>query len=212
MAVAGTRDVAARGERGPCRSRGRPGCRGSAGRRVGLHPALEGLDDAHAPAAAGTRWEPIERFWRFDRLWRRRRHGKQFAGSYSRCCGCGGRKANDAASCCRTAGCSLDAVTAIRSQPGRSTAPSMKLPKRPFAHPWAKMVSGKPILSGKRPKEGCGDSPAHRRGMIVDREVTSGIEALLGGDALAAPFTRARRRHEITYQPLPISRLFHPAS
>jgi len=29
--------------------------------------------------------------------------------------------------------------------------------------------------------------------MIVDREVTSGIEALLGGDALAAPFTRARR-------------------
>ena len=50
--------------------------------------------------------------------------------SYSRCCGCGGRKANDAASCCRMAGCSLDAVTAIRSQLGRSTARSTRRPKR----------------------------------------------------------------------------------
>jgi hypothetical protein len=51
------------------------------GRRARLHPALERLDDAHAPAAAGTRWEPIERFWRLDRLWRRRGHGKQLAGA-----------------------------------------------------------------------------------------------------------------------------------
>jgi len=62
-------------------SRRRPGSCGSVGRRARLHPALERLDDAHAPAAAGTRWAPIERFWRFDRLWRRRGHGKQFAGA-----------------------------------------------------------------------------------------------------------------------------------
>ena len=62
-------------------SRRRPGCCGSVGRRARLHPAFKGLDDAHAPAAAGTRWEPIERFGRFDRLWRRRRHGKEFAGA-----------------------------------------------------------------------------------------------------------------------------------
>ena len=36
---------------------------------------------SHSPAAAGTRWEPIERFWRLDRLWRRRGHGKQLAGA-----------------------------------------------------------------------------------------------------------------------------------
>jgi len=51
--------------------------------------------------------------------------------SCSRCCGCGGRKANDAASCFRTAGCSPDAVLVIRSQPGRSTARAMKRPTRP---------------------------------------------------------------------------------
>jgi hypothetical protein len=33
----------------------------SAGRCARLHPALERLDDAHAPATAGTRWTPIER-------------------------------------------------------------------------------------------------------------------------------------------------------
>jgi len=44
---------------------------------------------------------------------------------------CGGRKAGDAASCCRMAGCSLDAVPPIRSQPGRSTARSTRRPKRP---------------------------------------------------------------------------------
>jgi len=62
-------------------SRRRPGSCGSVGGARGLHPALERLEDAHAPAAAGTRWEPIERFWRLDRLWRRRGHGKQFAGA-----------------------------------------------------------------------------------------------------------------------------------
>jgi hypothetical protein len=40
--------------------RGSGGC-GMAGRRARLHPAFEGLDDAHAPAAAGTGREPIER-------------------------------------------------------------------------------------------------------------------------------------------------------
>ena len=38
--------------------------------RAGLPPALEGLDDEHAPAAAGTGREMIERLWQFDRLWR----------------------------------------------------------------------------------------------------------------------------------------------
>ena len=54
-----------------------------------------------------------------------------FPRSSSRCCGCRGRKANDATSCCRMAGFSLDARTAIRSQPGKSTAPSMRRPRRP---------------------------------------------------------------------------------
>ena len=35
-------------------SQRRPGCRGSVGRCARLHPAFEGLDDAHAPSAAGT--------------------------------------------------------------------------------------------------------------------------------------------------------------
>src|SRR3954451_7674148 len=48
--------------------------------RVRLPPSPEGLDDGHAPAAAGTGREPIERFRHFDRL-RRRCHGQQFAGT-----------------------------------------------------------------------------------------------------------------------------------
>ena len=50
------------------------------GWRAGLPPSLEGLDDEHAPAAAGTRREMIEWLWRFHRL-RRRRDGKQLAGA-----------------------------------------------------------------------------------------------------------------------------------
>src|SRR5271170_3456905 len=50
--------------------------------------------------------------------------------SFSRCCGCGGRKASDAGSCCGTAGCSQGAVAPIRSRPGRSTARPMRRPKR----------------------------------------------------------------------------------
>src|SRR6202521_2196305 len=52
--------------------------------RAGLPPSPEGLDDGHAPAAAGTGWEPIEWLWHFDRL-RRRCHRKQFAGSRYMC-------------------------------------------------------------------------------------------------------------------------------
>src|ERR1700693_1093712 len=51
--------------------------------------------------------------------------------SCSLCCGCGGRKASGALSCCLMAGCSPDAVPPIRSRPGRSTARSMRRPKRP---------------------------------------------------------------------------------
>jgi hypothetical protein len=47
------------------------------------------------------------------------------------CCGCGGRRASVAASCCPTAGCSLGVVRPIRSRPGRSTVRSMRRPKRP---------------------------------------------------------------------------------
>ena len=50
--------------------------------------------------------------------------------SSSRCCGCGGRKASDAGSCCGMAGCSQGAVAPIRSRPGRSTARPMRRPKR----------------------------------------------------------------------------------
>ena len=42
-------------------SRRHPGYCASAGRCARLHPVLERLDDAHAPATAGTRWTPIER-------------------------------------------------------------------------------------------------------------------------------------------------------
>ena len=52
----------------------------SSGWRAGLPPSPEGLDDGHAPAAAGTGRQPIEWFWHFDGL-RRWRHGKQFAGT-----------------------------------------------------------------------------------------------------------------------------------
>ena len=51
--------------------------------------------------------------------------------SCSRCCGCGGRKASGALSCCLMAGCSRDAVPPIRSQPARSIARSMRLQKQP---------------------------------------------------------------------------------
>jgi hypothetical protein len=46
-------------------------------RRARRRPAFEGLDDAHAAAAAGTRWTLIGRLGRFDRIGRRR-HGEQF--------------------------------------------------------------------------------------------------------------------------------------
>jgi hypothetical protein len=55
-------------------SQRRPGC---CGRRARLHPALEGLDDAHAPAAAGTGRQQIRRLGQ-DGFWRLR-HGQQFA-------------------------------------------------------------------------------------------------------------------------------------
>jgi hypothetical protein len=43
-------------------------------------PSPEGLDDDHAPAAAGTGRDPIEWFRRLVRFWRRR-YGKQFTGT-----------------------------------------------------------------------------------------------------------------------------------
>src|ERR1700692_571970 len=48
-----------------------PGWCGRVRWRSGLPPSPKDLDDGHAPAAAGTGWEPIEQFWHFDRL---RRH------------------------------------------------------------------------------------------------------------------------------------------
>src|SRR6202051_4270441 len=57
-----------------------PGWCGRVRWRSGLPPSPKDLDDGHAPAAAGTGWEPIEQFWHFDRL-RRRCHGKQLAGT-----------------------------------------------------------------------------------------------------------------------------------
>ena len=59
-------------------SQRRPGCCGSPRRRARLHPAFEGLDDAHAPAAARTRRELIRRLLGLDEFWRQR-HGQQFA-------------------------------------------------------------------------------------------------------------------------------------
>src|SRR5579864_9102454 len=47
-------------------------------RRARLHPAVEGLDDAHAATAAGTGWSLIGRLDCFDGIGRRR-HGEQFA-------------------------------------------------------------------------------------------------------------------------------------
>ena len=47
-------------------SRRRPGCCGSARRRPRLHPTFEGLDDAHAPAAARTGRELIRRLRGLD--------------------------------------------------------------------------------------------------------------------------------------------------
>src|SRR5580693_52657 len=64
--------------------RGAPAWCGRVRRRAGLPPSPEGFDDGHAPAAAGTGWEPIEWLWHFDRL-RRRCHRKQFAGSRYTC-------------------------------------------------------------------------------------------------------------------------------
>ena len=66
------------GGSGRAGSRRRPGCCGSAGRRARLHPALEGLDDAHAPAAARTGLELIRRLHGLDGF-RGRRYGQQFA-------------------------------------------------------------------------------------------------------------------------------------
>ncbi len=43
--------------------------------------SFEGLDDAHASAAARTGREPIGRLCGLDRLWRRRRRGQQLAGA-----------------------------------------------------------------------------------------------------------------------------------
>jgi hypothetical protein len=57
-------------------SQRRLGCRG---RRARLHPAFEGLDDAHAPAAARTGWELSGRLFGLNGFWRRRRCGQQFA-------------------------------------------------------------------------------------------------------------------------------------
>ncbi len=57
-----------------------PGWCGGVRWRAWLAPLPEGLDDGHAPAAAGTGWEPIECLWHFDGL-RRRCHRKQFTGS-----------------------------------------------------------------------------------------------------------------------------------
>src|ERR1700690_3501308 len=45
-----------------------------------LAPTSEGLDDTHAPAAAGTRRERIGRFHRFGRF-RWRRYTQEFAGA-----------------------------------------------------------------------------------------------------------------------------------
>ena len=50
-------------------------------RRARLRPAFEGLDDAHAPAAAGARRAPFDGFGRFDGLGRWRRHGEEFSGA-----------------------------------------------------------------------------------------------------------------------------------
>src|ERR1700752_2227639 len=60
--------------------RHRPGWRGRLRPRTWWAPAPEGLDDAHAPAAAGTWRERIGRFHRFGRFfWRR--YGQELAGA-----------------------------------------------------------------------------------------------------------------------------------
>ena len=50
---------------------GAPVAAGAAWRRARLHPAFEGLDDAHAPAAARTGRELIRRLLGLDGFWRR---------------------------------------------------------------------------------------------------------------------------------------------
>jgi hypothetical protein len=51
-----------------------PGWCGRVKWRKWLLPSLEGLNDDHAAAAAGTWWEPIGWFWRRDMIEKRVNH------------------------------------------------------------------------------------------------------------------------------------------
>ena len=110
-------DAAWRGNE-PRRSQRRPGC---CGRRARLHPAFEGLDDAHAPAAARTGRELSGRLFGLNGFWRRRRYGQQFA------------DAGDVGLACRAREQSVmpDAVEAgLPSKAATGTTSSMRARKR----------------------------------------------------------------------------------